>query len=189
MDDHSLSKKELQALRHIRNRIVHGEEPPSVRELQELMGYGSPNAAAYVISRLMQQGYIQRRKDRKLQLLRDVSEEPAHERTVQVPLVGRVPCGVPFLAEENVEALIPVSTRMARPPYRYFLLRAEGNSMNRAGIQDGDWPSFASSRPLTMGIASWLSSTMRLPSKSSTAPLMRLSSSPAHRRNITHHSH
>jgi repressor LexA len=138
MAEKPLSKKELQALRHIRNRIVHGEEPPSVRELQELLGYGSPNAAAYVISRLMKRRYIQRRQDRKLQLLREVPEESSHERTVLVPLVGTAPCGAPLLAEENLEAMIPVSTRLAKPPHRYFLLRAKGDSMNLAGIQNGD---------------------------------------------------
>lgn len=138
MSDKPLTRKELEALRHIRNRIVHGEEPPSVRELQELLGYGSPNAAAYVLGQLMRRRYIQRRKNGKLQLLKHAVEDLAHARTVLVPLVGSVPCGAPLLAQENVTAVLPVSTALARPPHRYFLLRASGDSMNLAGIQDGD---------------------------------------------------
>ena len=60
------------------------------------------------------------------------------ERTVEVPLVGAVACGVPTLAEQEPEALIEVSTKIARPGSTYFLLRAVGNSMNRSGIRDGD---------------------------------------------------
>jgi repressor LexA len=138
MHDKPLSAKETAALRHIRNRIVHGQEPPSVRELQELLGYGSPNAAAYVLGQLMRRRYIQRRKNGKLQLLRQAVEDPGHASTVPIPLVGSVPCGAPLLAEENIEAIIPVSTSLARPPHRYFLLRASGDSMDLAGIHDGD---------------------------------------------------
>ena len=138
MSEQPLTDKELEALRHIRNRIVHGEEPPSVRELQALLGYSSPNAAAYVLARLMERRYIHRRKDRRLQLLKDVPHTRDHARTVLVPLVGSAPCGMPFLAEQNIEAKIPVSDRLARPPHHYFLLHALGDSMNRAGIQGGD---------------------------------------------------
>lgn len=133
-----LSPKELEALRHIRNRIVHGAEPPSVRDLQELLGYNSPNAAAYLIACLSERGYLRRRKNGKLQLLREVEPGPEHERTVEIPLVGSAPCGAPLLAQENVEAMIPVSLKLAKPPHRYFLLRAVGDSMNEAGINSGD---------------------------------------------------
>ncbi len=60
------------------------------------------------------------------------------EQTVEVPLIGRVSCGNPILANENIETTIPVSTKIARPPYKYFLLKAKGDSMNLAGINDGD---------------------------------------------------
>lgn len=136
--DKPLTPKELEALRHIRNRVVHGEQPPSVRELQELLGYGSPNAAAYVLGQLIRRGYIQRRKNGKIQLLKQAVEDLAHARTVPVPLVGSVPCGAALLAQENVTAVLPVSTALARPPHHYFLLRASGDSMNLAGIRDGD---------------------------------------------------
>jgi repressor LexA len=60
------------------------------------------------------------------------------EQTVAVPLVGAVACGLPSLAEQDPEALIDVSTRLARPGHTYFLLRAQGTSMNKSGINNGD---------------------------------------------------
>ena len=55
-----------------------------------------------------------------------------------MPLVGTVACGTPLLAEENIEAIIPVSVKLAKPHYKYFLLKASGDSMDQAGINDGD---------------------------------------------------
>ena len=60
-----------------------------------------------------------------------------NERTIGVPVVGSAACGTPILAEENIENMISVSTRVAKPPFRYFFLRAKGDSMNLAGIDDG----------------------------------------------------
>jgi repressor LexA len=60
------------------------------------------------------------------------------EQTVDVPLVGAVACGLPSLAEQEAEAVIQVSTKIARPGHTYFMLRAKGTSMNKSGIDDGD---------------------------------------------------
>ena len=54
-----------------------------------------------------------------------------------VPLLGAVSCGVPKGAEENVEeyGCLPESLFGKGD---YFLLRAKGDSMTGAGIEDGD---------------------------------------------------
>ncbi len=60
------------------------------------------------------------------------------EHTVKVPLLGTIACGIPIFAEENIEAQIPVSIKLAKPGNKYFLLRASGDSMDKKGINDGD---------------------------------------------------
>src|SRR3989344_5873840 len=57
---------------------------------------------------------------------------------VRVPLVGSAPCGNPLLGEENIEEYIPVPKAKLRAGVKYFIVRAEGDSMNLAGIQDGN---------------------------------------------------
>lgn len=116
---------------------MHAGRPPSVRELAAALAYKSPRSAAVLIERLVQRGLLSRRRDGKLRLHQIPEDDIDHARTIDVPLVGFAPCGAPLLAEENVEATIPVSTRLATPPHRYFLLRAKGDSMNEAGIADG----------------------------------------------------
>lgn len=133
-----LTEKELEALRYLRNAIVHDGHSPSVRELAEELGYNSPRSAFLVLHRLIEQGWLKRRGDGELQLRKDLSDASDHARTVEVPLVGTVACGSPLLAEENIEAYIPVSTNLAKAGGKYFLLRASGDSMNQAGIDDGD---------------------------------------------------
>lgn len=56
---------------------------------------------------------------------------------VSVPLVGRVCCGNGTLAYENIEEYIPVSKEFAKGG-EHFFLKAKGDSMNGARIEEGD---------------------------------------------------
>lgn len=135
-----LSEQELRALNFIRHRLRSQGQAPSVRELQRELGYRSPRSAAKHIEALIEKGLVDRGPKRELRVLAPPpGEEQFHSmvHTTLVPLVGLVACGHPLLAVENTEATIPVSLDLARPPHRYFLLRARGDSMDAAGIEDG----------------------------------------------------
>lgn len=136
--DLQLKPVERQALTFIRNRIMRAGSAPSVRDLAAEIGFSSPRSAAVVIDRLIELGYLKRRQgDRSLQLLRMPADAVDRDSTIEIPLVGSAPCGAPLLAQENLEAMIPVSTTLVRRGHRYFLLRAKGDSMTEAGIADG----------------------------------------------------
>lgn len=134
----SLNQKEVEAIRHIRNWTMHKGKTPSVRELMSALGYKSPHSVTLLIRSLLEKGVLRKRPNGDLQLFKDLQESSVHARTVDVPLVGTVACGSPILAQENIEAMIPVSVNLARLGNKYFLLRAEGDSMDKAGIDDGD---------------------------------------------------
>jgi hypothetical protein len=57
---------------------------------------------------------------------------------IRVPLVGSAPCGNPLLGEENIEEYIQVEKDKIKPGTKYFIVRADGDSMNKAGINDKD---------------------------------------------------
>jgi repressor LexA len=133
-----LTEKQIEALRYLRNAIVHDGYSPSVRDLARALGYRSPRTAFLILCALIEKGWLKRRQDGQLQLRKPLPEANDYARTVEVPLVGMAACGAPVLAEENIEAYIPVSTKLAKPGSRYFLLRASGDSMDEAGIDDGD---------------------------------------------------
>lgn len=133
----AISSKSREALRLIRNQVMHSSRVPSIRELQRLMGYKSPRSALLLVEELAEEGYLAKRDDGSYRLLRDLDDNNVTQ-TVMVPLVGIVTCGAPILAEENVQAHIAVSTNLISHGYRYFLLKAKGDSMDMAGINDGD---------------------------------------------------
>jgi repressor LexA len=133
---HNLGEKEKRAFALIRNRIIHHGESPTLREINEVTGGKSPRSASLVVERLISAGLL-RKFGRKVKLSSQSAVlGQASVSTVDVPLVGSVACGSPMLAEENIETHIPVSTALARSGSNYFLLRARGDSMDKAGIQD-----------------------------------------------------
>jgi repressor LexA len=131
----NLNDKDKKAFALIRNKIVHYGESPTLNEINEVTGGKSPRSASLVVNRLIEAGLI---KKIGRQLILTGSQTTASISTVDVPLVGTVTCGAPVLAEENIQALIPVSTGLAKKGSKYFLLRAIGDSMNLAGINSGD---------------------------------------------------
>lgn len=59
------------------------------------------------------------------------------EETMRVAVLGRVSCGLPKYAEENIEEYVSLPVSLFGQG-RFFILRADGESMIEAGIDDGD---------------------------------------------------
>lgn len=137
MSDIQISLKAREALRHIRNYVMHSSRVPSVRELTALMNYKSPRSAMLLMEELDSGGFLEKKADGSYRFIKDL-EDAYTTQTVAIPLVGSVTCGTPMLAIENVEAHIPVSISLIETRSKYFLLKAKGDSMDLAGINDGD---------------------------------------------------
>lgn len=137
MNTPKLTAKELKALYFIKDEIDYRGRSPSYRQIKEHIGFGSPRSAYVLVDRLIEKGFLNKTPKGSFTIAKAFGDERS-ERTVPIPLVGSAPCGLPLLAEENIEVMIPVSQRIARPGARYFLLRAIGNSMDQAGIDNGD---------------------------------------------------
>lgn len=138
METKEATDKQTQAIRYIRNQLVQHGRAPSIRELQRAMKFKWPRSAALLIETIIKKGFVKRTESGELRLIKDPEEDKSNARTVDVPLVGSIACGAPILAEENVEAMVAISKSFIRPGGRYFLLRAKGDSMTGAGIEDGD---------------------------------------------------
>jgi len=136
----SVSNKELAALRVMRDFLMKHGKMPSVRELMKEMDYKSPRSAAVIFQNLIDKNILKKKDDGSIQFIQYEfnEDETASIQTVKIPLLGAIACGLPILAEENIEAMIAVSTKLAKPTNKYFLLQAKGDSMNEKGINDGD---------------------------------------------------
>lgn len=138
MTDFELGEREVEALKQIRNYYINTGEFPSVRKLSALLKYKSPRSTFLLIQKIVEKGLILRDSDGNYELKNDPSDLQS-ESTVDIPLIGSVACGAPILAEQNFEAMVPVSQKLVTPGNKYFFVRARGDSMNLAGINDGDF--------------------------------------------------
>ena len=132
------NNKQLEAIKEIRNWLMHNGRTPSIRQLMAELGYKSPKSVQDILKHLEGRGVIKKLESGDYKLICSPDLGPMHAQTVSIPLVGEVACGTPILAEENIEGLIPVSTSLARPGSKYFLLHAIGDSMDEVGINSGD---------------------------------------------------
>jgi repressor LexA len=138
-----------------RHTAEHGY-PPTVREIGEVLGMASSSTVHSHLAALERAGIIERdpTKPRALKWGPNATgagvevggsigagtrgEDVDVEAGVALPLVGRVAAGAPVLAEEHVEQYVSVPRQLTRSGDS-FLLKVRGDSMEGAGILDGDW--------------------------------------------------
>jgi len=137
-NDINYTKKQIEAMRFIRNNIINYGKAPSVRALMSALNYGSPRSAALIINELLEKGLLKKREDGSIRIIKNIEEQDNHARTIDIPMIGSISCGSLMLAEENIEGFVPVSSKLVDNQNKYFLLKARGDSMNKAGINDGD---------------------------------------------------
>lgn len=112
---------------------VNGRSP-SIREISENLQ----------ISVGCVSNYLKEMENRKMLLNSGGSRGIVTENIVdmnnsirKVALIGRVACGKPLLAEENIECYLAISSKILGSG-EHFILKAQGDSMINAGINDGD---------------------------------------------------
>lgn len=151
-----ITGRQQEALRMIRNFIVHHRMPPTVRELAEAMHITS-STAFYLLGELERKGHIRRDSLRARSLIPHAATTPdvndgarlprfpallhrpagAAVGLVAIPILGTAAAGRPILAVEDRSGDLWVGKRLAARG-RCFGLKIKGDSMIRAGIKDGD---------------------------------------------------
>ncbi len=105
---------------------------PSVREICAETGLNSTSTVHHHLKALEEKGLIAREHgvNRCIQIC-------GEEKSVEVPVMGRVAAGYPILAVEDIEGYVPVPKRLSNGR-ELFALRVQGESMINAGILDED---------------------------------------------------
>jgi len=136
----TLTTRQEQVLGWIKESIEKTGQAPTVRELQTKIGCSAPMGVVSHLNALELKGYISRieNKPRGI-LITNSNSAKSPDDIVQVPLVGNVACGMPIFAEEMIEEIIPLPRTFVRYDQDVFMLRAQGDSMNMAGIEEGDY--------------------------------------------------
>ena len=162
-----LTRKQLELLRFIHERLTEAGVPPSFDEMKDALDLRSKSGIHRLITALEERGFIRRLPNRaraieviKLPELspgagnnrrgftpsviegnlgkgRGVASTDDGERPVAVPVMGRIAAGTP------IEALQTRSHTISVPPDmlgsgEHYALEVRGDSMVDAGILDGD---------------------------------------------------
>lgn len=110
----------------------NGDSSPSLRKIAKEVGCSYSTVSRY-IEEMEKRGMISNFSG-EYETERTVKMNTA---TVSVAIVGAVSCGPLMFAEENIEEYIKLPTSLLGSG-KFFILRANGQSMIGAGINDGD---------------------------------------------------
>ena len=108
---------------------------PSIPEIGRQFKIASTNGVSDHLKALEKKGYIRRVGKRAIEVVNALGKA-AITATRDVPVLGRVPAGKPFLSEENIEEVITIPDDIGSG--KRFALQVKGDSMIGAGIMDGD---------------------------------------------------
>lgn len=120
---------------YIDNRYMETHQAPSMREIAKKFEL-SVSTVKWYIDILVEKGIISNNNS-----YRGLSTNKMVKSTSNmnhIPIVGTIACGSPLFAEENIECYVPLPTALIGKG-KFFILRANGESMKNAGINTGDY--------------------------------------------------
>ena len=127
-----LTPKQQRVLDFIAGRIQDRGIPPTIREIAKHFSV-FPRAIQDHLAALKRKGVLQRTKEHTRGLIvaarKDVGDK------IRLPILGRVPAGLPVEAISNVEDYISVDEAIAKRAN--FVLKVKGDSMSPE-IREGD---------------------------------------------------
>ncbi len=160
-----LTRKQLELLDFIKNRMDRDGVPPSFDEMKDALDLRSKSGIHRLITALEERGFIRRlaHRARAIEILKlpeamerpgfrprlidnPAPPPPAPSRAMAVmaadamelPVMGRIAAGVPIEAISEVSHHIAVPGTMLSGSGQHYALEVKGDSMIEAGINDGD---------------------------------------------------
>lgn len=162
-----LTRKQLELLDFIRQRIDADGVPPSFDEMKDALELKSKSGIHRLIIALEERGFIRRlaHRARALEILKlpeamdrpgfqpnvihgdrpaDPPKRPAAALDIQtvdamdIPMMGRIAAGVPIEAISHLTHHVAVPGSLLSGRGSHYALEVKGDSMIEAGINDGD---------------------------------------------------
>ncbi len=134
-DPISLTRRQREIYEHLLRQHQAGETPPGLQALCQQLGLRSRGSLHKHIQALVEAGLVAPMHGRQ----RGVRVLPEHQdsTTATLPVLGSIAAGLPLDAVVDNESLAVPSSLLKKGPH--FVLRVSGDSMQGAGILDGDW--------------------------------------------------
>lgn len=131
-----LTNRQTEVLAFIKGYLNEHRYPPTIREIAGHFSISVKGAYDHVKA-LEKKGSIRSgsSKSRTLEVVE--TEGNSTEELLEIPLLGNVAAGLPLFAEENFEGMVRIPSSQL-PRGEHFALQVRGDSMQDAGILDGD---------------------------------------------------
>ena len=117
----------------INEYTIENGRSPSNRDMASGTGLSTATVSRY-LQYMREQGMLDYDGQRNIRTLR---QQKMSGTMVEVPILGTIACGIPNLAEENIEEYVQLPVSVFGKS-NFYLLHANGESMLDAGIEDGD---------------------------------------------------
>ncbi len=133
-----LTKRQKEIFDYIKRYASKQGYPPTVREIGKAVGLTSSSTVHAHLANLEKIGLLRRdpTKPRAIEVLVDKARKAIAGSGL--PVLGQVAAGQPILAEENIEEYVEIPEAIGGPDSDY-ILRVKGDSMQDAGILEGDF--------------------------------------------------
>ncbi|MFW6107181.1 MAG: transcriptional repressor LexA [bacterium] len=129
-----LTQRQAAVLEFIRTQIAREGRPPTLDEIGARFGIASSFGVRRHLTALEKKGYI----ERDAHAARGLRLTPEFRAVTGLPIVGRVAAGTPITAIENLEGYLSIESLFPSQEGLYCL-EVQGDSMEEAGIFDGDY--------------------------------------------------
>jgi len=130
------TKRQEEVLEFIARYIQAHAYSPTIREVADFFSISVKGAHDHLAA-LKKKGLLKQgdNKPRTMELIKTGQEEQDFR---EIPILGTVAAGRPVLAVENMDGSIKFHKSMLKNGKDYFALQVRGDSMEEAGIMDGD---------------------------------------------------
>lgn len=136
-----LYPRERQLLDFITQFIQRFGYAPTLKEIGEAIGMGSPATVHEHIDRLRQKGFIKKLDGtaRGLEVVTEHYRSGPNEAAVELPVLGYIAAGAPLEPYTDPNFYISVAPNMISSAKPSYILQVKGTSMIEDGILDGDY--------------------------------------------------
>ena len=130
------TERQKEVLNFIASYIQTHAYPPTIREVADFFSISIKGAHDHLAA-LKKKGLL-KQGDKKSRTMELVTAEKKEEIYIEIPILGTVAAGRPIMAVENMEGSITLPKSFFKGNEKYFALHVKGDSMEGAGILDGD---------------------------------------------------
>jgi len=131
-----LTKRQQEVLEFVAGYLRDHAYSPTIREVANFFSISVKGAHDHLTA-LKRKGQLKQgdNKPRTMEIVRPMEDR---EDFREIPILGEVAAGRPIFSVENMDGSIKFDKSQLKSGKEYFAVRVRGDSMEEAGIMDGD---------------------------------------------------